>query len=292
MIKLIGLSRIHITLLDLEGKYRRIDGGVGVALKTPRIVMRVGDCFTPNISFPFKVPSICVDEDYEEHVGLGHTTQYLLSIAKISAEYNFKKMNSYELAKLVKRGGTSGIGVYAFEYGGFIVDGGHSLKVKKELLPSDFSSAPPPPLIARFNFPWYIYVNIQNKGKRIFGVEEIRAFKEAKVEGLDKLARIVLMELIPSVAEGDLESALEAISLIQTIGFKKIEVSLQSEEVKKLMRDMNRSGFPAGLSSFGPAVYTFIRSRKEGEELISRFGGFLSEPNNEGAKVFWTTMNS
>ncbi|TRM96168.1 beta-ribofuranosylaminobenzene 5'-phosphate synthase, partial [Sulfolobus sp. E1] len=31
MIKLLGLSRIHITLVDLEGKYGRLDGGVGVA---------------------------------------------------------------------------------------------------------------------------------------------------------------------------------------------------------------------------------------------------------------------
>ncbi|WP_338600273.1 beta-ribofuranosylaminobenzene 5'-phosphate synthase family protein [Sulfolobus tengchongensis] len=292
MIKIIGLSRIHITLFDLEGKYGRIDGGVGVALKYPRIVIRTGDCFTPTVSLPFKVPQVCIEEDYEPHIGLGHTTQYLLAVAKLASEYNFKRLNSYELAKLVKRGGTSGIGVYAFEYGGFIVDGGHSTKIKKELLPSDFSSAPPPPLITRLNFPWYIYVNVPKNGKRIFGSDEINAFKEAKLEGLDTLARVVLMELIPSVAENDLEGALNAISLIQNLGFKKIEVSLQSDEVKAIMAKMNKLGFPAGLSSFGPTIYTFISSRKEGEELISRFGGFISEPNNEGAKVFWSTMNS
>lgn len=291
MLRLIGLSRIHITLFDLEGKYGRIDGGAGVALRNPKIVIRTGNCYTPNVSLPFKVPSICIEEDYEEHIGLGHTTQYLLSVAKIAAEYNFKKLNAYELAKLVKRGGTSGVGIYAFEYGGFVVDGGHSLKVKKELLPSDFSTAPPPPLIARLNFPWYIYVNIPKSGRRIYGADEIRVFKEAKVEGLDTLARVILIELIPSVAEGDLEGALNAISLIQNLGFKKIEVSLQTEEVKDLMHKMNKIGFPAGLSSFGPAVYTFVRSIREGEELISRFGGFITEPNNEGAKVFWTMTN-
>ncbi len=292
MIKLLGLSRIHITLVDLEGKYGRLDGGVGVALKYPRIVIRTGDCFTPNISLPFKVPRICIDEDYEEHVGLGHTTQYLLSIAKISAEYNFIKIKSYELAKLVKRGGTSGVGVYAFEYGGFIVDGGHSLKIKKEVLPSDFSSSPPPPLIARYNFPWNVYVNVPSRGKRVFGVQELQAFKNAKLEGIDTLARVILMELIPSVIEKDLEGALDAISLIQNLGFKKIEVSMQSDEVKDLMARMNKIGFPAGLSSFGPAIYTFINSKREGEELISRFGGFVTEPNNEGAKVFWSMTNS
>jgi len=292
MIKIIGLSRIHITLFDLEGKYGRIDGGVGIALKYPRIVVRSGNCFKPEVSLPFEVPKMCIEEDFEEHIGLGHTTQYLLSVAKLSAEYNFKRLSSYELAKLVKRGGTSGVGVYAFDYGGFIVDGGHSTKVKRELLPSDFSSAPPPPLIARLNFPWYIYVNVLKGGRRIFGKDEIKAFKEAKLEGLDTLARVVLMELIPSVAEKDLEGTLDAISLIQNLGFKKVEVSLQADEVKKLMNDMAKIGFPAGLSSFGPAVYTFVSSKREGEELISRFDGFISEPNNEGAKVFWSTINS
>ncbi|MBS7628477.1 hypothetical protein KEJ23_00610, partial [Candidatus Bathyarchaeota archaeon] len=32
----------------------------------------------------------------------------------------------YELAKIMGRGGTSGIGVAAFDKGGLILDGGHS----------------------------------------------------------------------------------------------------------------------------------------------------------------------
>ncbi|MEM4138888.1 MAG: beta-ribofuranosylaminobenzene 5'-phosphate synthase, partial [Sulfolobaceae archaeon] len=109
----------------------------------------------------------------------------------------------------------------------------------------------------------------------------------AKIEGIDTLSRIVLIELIPSVAEGDLEGALDAIDRIQGLGLKRIEVNLQPEDVKNLMKAMRNKGFPAGLSSFGPTVYTFIRSRSEGEELISLFGGTITEPNNEGAKVIW-----
>mgnify|MGYP001772519027 CR=1 FL=1 len=288
MIKIIGLSRIHITLLDLEGKYGRIDGGVGVALKYPRIVVTDGKCFTKtDFQLPYPLPGYCVIEDYEEHVGLGHTTQFRLSLAKLSAEYNLKNVDVVELAKAVGRGGTSGIGVYAFKYGGFIVDGGHSLKVKKEVAPSDFSTAPPPPLIARFDFPWYIYVNIPSKGRRIFGREELEAFKR-EVKGIDELIRVVYMKLVPSVIERDLGEALESIKLIQGLGFKRVEVSLQTEEVRELMRKLEAKGFPAGISSFGPAVYTFVNTRAEGEELVSYFGGFITEPNNEGAKVVWS----
>jgi len=287
MLKIIGLSRIHISLLDLEGKYGRFDGGVGVALKYPRIVVRIGDCKKPDFELPFPIPGYCIEEDYEEHVGLGHTTQFKLSLAKLSSEFNMKNLDVVELAKSVKRGGTSGIGVYAFKYGGFIVDGGHSKKVKKEPLPSDFSVAPPPPLIARYNFPWYVYVNIPTKGRRVFGKEELEAFKR-EVKGTDELIRIVFMKLLPSVVERDLEEALEAIGLIQNLGFKRIEVEMQSEEVKELMKRLSLKGFYSGISSFGPAVYTFVNSRSEGEELVSTFGGFITEPNNEGAKAIWS----
>lgn len=290
MLKIIGLSRIHITLLDMEGDLGRLDGGVGVALKEPRIVVSVGECRKPDIELNLsniKVPRICVEEDYESHVGLGHTTQYYLSIAKLITLYNSLDLNVIELAKLVKRGGTSSVGVYAYAYGGFIVEGGHSLKIKKEKLPSDYSSAPPAPLILRTEFPWYVYVNVNKKGKRIFGPKELEVFKNAKVEGTDRLNRVVLMKLIPAVLEKDISDALDSIDMIQGLGFKKIEVNLQTDEVRELMKSMKSKGFPAGLSSFGPTIYTFVETRREGEELVSYFGGWVTEPNNEGAKVLW-----
>ncbi|AWR94887.1 beta-ribofuranosylaminobenzene 5'-phosphate synthase family protein [Acidianus brierleyi] len=285
MIKVFGLSRIHITLFDVEGKYGRFDGGMGVALKYPRIVVNDGNCNVFNYEGIPKV-NFCIEEDYDSHIGLGHTTQYLLTLSKLSLEKRLIRKNSAEIAKIVKRGSTSGIGVYAFEYGGFIVDGGHSKKVKKEALPSDFSASPPPPLILRTDFPWYIYVNTPN-GRRIFGKEELEIFKNAKVEGIDILSRVVLMEFIPSVSEKDLEGVLDALDRIQGLGFKKLENSLQTDEVKKLMTKMKNKGFPAGLSSFGPSIFTFCNKR-ECEELVSYFGGFYTEPNNTGAKVIWS----
>jgi beta-ribofuranosylaminobenzene 5'-phosphate synthase len=291
MIEVQGISRIHITLINMDGILGRIDGGIGIALKNPKIVVRVGGCQPFPLDLPFKVPGICIDEDYPEHVGLGHTTQFKLSLAKLASEYNHMNYSIKELARLVKRGSTSGVGIYTFEYGGLVLDGGHSLKVKKEMLPSDFAESPPPSLLLRRNFPWLVYFNIP-KGKRVFGKEELEFFRNAKVEGVDMLARVILMELLPSVEERDLEGALDSIQRIQDLGFKKLEVNFQTDEVKSLMREMKNLGFPAGLSSFGPLVYTFVSSRKEGEELVARFGGKLTEPNNEGAKVKWSTTTS
>ncbi len=291
MIEVRGISRIHITLINMDKKLNRIDGGIGIALKEPRVVVSSGDCIDFPLDLPFKVPRVCVKEDYPEHVGLGHTTQYRLSLARLASEYNHLRYSIQELASIVKRGTTSGVGIYAFQYGGLVLDGGHSLKVKPDLLPSDFSDSPPPPLLARFDFPWTVYVNIPT-GRKIFGKEELEFFRRAKVEGVDELSRVILMEFLPSVAERDLTTALDAIGRIQRLGFKKLEVELQSDNVKDIMKSMERVGFPAGLSSFGPLVYTFVSSRREGEELVSRFGGFITEANNEGAKVKWTTTTS
>ncbi len=220
-------------------------------------------------------------------MGLGHTTQFLLSLGKLAFERSFTRKSAVEIAALLGRGSTSGVGVHVFQSGGFVVDGGHSKRVKREFLPSDFSRAPPPPLLMRVDFPWYVYVNVPKGGRRIFGEEELRAFRQAKPEGVDALFRVAFMGLVPSVVEGDLEGALEALDLIQGLGFKKVEWGLQGEEVKSLSRAMRSRGFPNGLSSFGPAVFTFC-NRRECEELVSTFGGFYTEPNNEGAKVVWS----
>jgi len=34
-------SRIHMSLIDLNGSYRRVDGGIGLALQDPQFVLEV-----------------------------------------------------------------------------------------------------------------------------------------------------------------------------------------------------------------------------------------------------------
>ena len=34
-------SRIHMSLIDLNGSYRRVDGGIGVALADPQFVLEI-----------------------------------------------------------------------------------------------------------------------------------------------------------------------------------------------------------------------------------------------------------
>lgn len=142
-------SRVHVTLIDLNGEIGRIDGGVGFALEEPYVKIRaekadevvvVGESFNrerfEHVAKIFKEKfgkgmKIEVLSDYKPHVGLGSGTQISLAVGKAYSELYGLNLSTREIARITKRGGTSGIGVAAFEFGGFIVDGGHSKKLKR-----------------------------------------------------------------------------------------------------------------------------------------------------------------
>ncbi len=104
-----------------------------------------------------------INDSLPDHVGLGSGTQAALSTAAaVNKIYGLGK-SVRELAVAVGRGGTSGIGVAAFENGGFILDGGHKFKDKGAFSPSAASHVPPGPVLFRRNFPdWPIVLVIPN----------------------------------------------------------------------------------------------------------------------------------
>ncbi len=307
MIRVETPSRIHITLIDLNGSIGRIDGGIGIALKEPKIVVEIEKSSDFEV-FGFlkerarKVAErvlgklnlegvrINVKEAYEEHIGLGSGTQLSLAIAKGICEAHGIERSVEELAKIVGRGGTSGIGVNAFHKGGFILDAGHSKKVKKDFLPSSASKAPPPKLLVRYDFPWDIILVFPKNKRKVYGDREVNIFKRycpIPIEEVRKLSHIVLMKVLPSIVEEDIESFGEAINEIQNIGFKKIEVDLQNNDVKELLKLCQKYSYGAGLSSFGPTIYCiaekeivdFLKKDERIEKII------VTKPNNVGAKI-------
>lgn len=166
MIRVKTPSRLHITLIDLNGSLGRVDGGVGIALEEPRIILEAeimdkgiiveGDDSNRAIEVAKKIMRnydlkhglhIRILEKYDDHIGLGFGTQLSLATAFAITRLHKIDISIRDLAKIVGRGGTSGIGVAAFENGGFIVDGGHTFganKQKQSFLPSSASKAPSP----------------------------------------------------------------------------------------------------------------------------------------------------
>ncbi len=276
-------SRIHVTLIDLNGSLGRIDGGVGFALEYPYVeivakesdeVSVEGDCF--NLDRFRRVAELLsgrfgggieidVKSDYRAHVGLGSGTQISLAVAKAFNDIYDLGFSVRELAYLVGRGGTSGIGVAVFEFGGFVVDGGHSRKEKPEFLPSSASKAKPAPLIARLDFPEWKVVLAVPELRGFYGRSEVDLFKEVcpiPLEDVRELCHVVLMKLLPAVAEEDLDEFGWAISRIQRLGFKRAEIERYGNVIRDAIESIDAGA--VGMSSTGPAIYAVTDSNARG----------------------------
>ena len=186
-----------------------------------------------------------------------------MSTGKLITEHIGQEANGYTLGKITGRGGTSGIGVFAFDYGGFIVDGGHSRKEKTSFLPSSASKASPPQLFGRYEFPdeWGVLLVILKSDVSVNGQKEVNIFQEycpIDRNEVELYSHLIFMNMIPFLLEKDLPCFGNIINKIQTIGFKNIEIKLQSDNIKKLMAKLTEIGaYAVGMSSFGPTVYSF-----------------------------------
>ena len=292
-------SRLHMTLIDLNGSYGRADGGIGLTIAKPNLCLK-GEESERGIAIDFNekisntdikkecitkisdsANKICsyfnldcgfhfeVEEAYLPHSGLGSGTQLSLATAKLICEHIGKDLSGAELGNIVGRGGTSGVGIFSFDKGGFIVDGGHNLKEKGTFLPSAASPAKPPQLIGRYDFPedWGVFIAIPQANHSVTGDKEIDLFQKycpVPVRDVEQLSHLIFMNLLPFLLEKDIESFGSVINKIQNLGFKKVEVGLQPQKVKSLMENIRELGaYGAGMSSFGPTIYGIIDKKNQ-----------------------------
>ncbi len=313
MIQITTPSRLHITLIDLNGSLGRVDGGVGLTLDEPSMKLTAeetnegvfvtgrGDLERIKTTTEILIPEgrgihITIEDAYPDHVGLGSGTQSALAAGWAVNVLFDLGLSVREVAAKVGRGGTSGIGVESFEHGGFIVDGGHRFADKGAFSPSAASRVPPGPVLFRHDFPdWPIVVAIPDL-KGASSQREVDIFKQycpLPLEEVQAVSHIILMEMLPSVVEGDMHAFGDAVNRIQDVGFKQREVGLQSEEVRRCMEIMREQGAcGAGMSSFGPTVYAVAKEpggveTAVAEYLDSTIGGrvFITRARNTGAKT-------
>ncbi len=328
-------SRLHIALIDMNGELGRVDGGIGVALKEPflkievsevdketeqranteeivTILERLKERTQPALRGNYRVKIL---KELPSHVGLGSRTQLSLSVAKAISVLENRNYHALDLAKLVSRGGTSGIGTAAFENGGFILDGGHLFRLasansakghenevpKTSFLPSSAAKFPPPPVLFQQPLPedWFFVVAIPEVKRGAHGLEEIGIFKRycpVEREEVAKICRIVLMRILPSVLENDIHTFAESLTMLQRIGFKRIETELQHDIIKELFRFFDAHALGYGMSSFGPATYAIVKGENRAKTLADSTREFFTErhvhalvsyssANNDGSEV-------
>ena len=329
-IRIITPCRIHLSLIDENGYTGRVDGGIGLMLDRPNVIFEATnhaeefkieahkyyresiEVINEQASKVFKAFNISnknfhfnLKRYFPSHVGLGSKTQLSLAIAvAITKLKNIHDVSINDLTKLVNRGGTSGIGWRGFERGGFILDAGHEFGIGKEketFLPSSASKKANPALtILRYPIPehWRFVLVIPNVKKGAYGDEEISIFQShapISKEEVNEVSHQILMKIVPGIIKKDLACFGQGLKRIQNIGFKRVEISLQHEIVKKTINFFKEYGVKAfGMSSFGPSVVGIVESDEEANELLRdvqmRFNGrtghiYLCKPNNYGAKI-------
>lgn len=317
-------SRIHMSLIDLNGSYRRIDGGIGLALAEPQFILEIQKRDDNLVTLEFsdniddgeailecseKIPTAAektrqhfniedgfnfiVHQTYPPHSGFGSGTQIAVSTAHLITETMGIEVESRELSSIVGRGGTSGIGTYTHDLGGFILDGGHSVEEKPGFLPSGASKAKPATLIARYDFPeeWKILIAIPKIEKHMNGQDEVNVFQDCcpiPRDEVEKVSHLILMNLVPFMLEKDIKNFGWAVSELQKVGFNKLEHSLDDSYLPTMKAIEEAGAYGVGISSFGPVLYTIFDESNEDivektKEIIGENGTvFVTKAQNHG----------
>ena len=310
-------ARLHFALIDLNGSLGRIDGSIGLAISDPHfeIVATAADQIQiestqykeraggilEKLQTEYSFPGINLQfvSEIPPHSGFGSGTQLALGIAQaVNTLYNLN-LSVADLAEVVGRGGTSGIGITAFERGGFILDGGHRYPDQKSsFLPSSAAgNVPAPPLLLRHPFPDWELLIVIPRCTHISGETEIQLFKTLCPQPqstAEQLSHLILLQLLPAIFEADRCAFGAAINEIQTFGWKKVEIDAQGGVLQQTLDFLRENGaIGAGVSSWGPAIFaiggdlpalkkrtkTFLETLPEGGSC------FITQANNVGAAV-------
>jgi len=214
-------ARLHFGFTNLALAHERLYGGVGLALAEPAAVVTAEPADSVDADPPvgdaaeracdlLEVPGarVRVREALPRHVGLGSGTQHALAALAAIARAHGCDPRSRDRAPEMGRGGRSGVGVAAFERGGFLVDGGHPTR--------RFTAAAPargewtvPPVLVRHEIPdsWRVVLAVPTGTGRSGAREEesIRAVVESADPATgDALAALLVRRLLPAAAEGRL----------------------------------------------------------------------------------------
>jgi beta-RFAP synthase len=294
-------ARLHFGLLDLRGRLGRRYGGIGAAAPSPTVLVSAcaadtlevcGDDAARAADFARRFLAsqdprhaggarVRVHRSIPAHAGLGSGTQLALAVARALAERYGIVADAPALARGVGRARRSAIGTWTFAGGGLVLEGGRR--------PESDDVAP---LLARLTFPrtWRCVVAVPHSTPGLSGIDEAAAFAALPPPpdgDAERIAHIVLMALLPALAEADLPTFGGALSAIQaTTGrwFAPIQGgTFAPGPSEALVRRMAEWGAPGvGQSSWGPAVYGIVDGEDPGRRLAERVRTALDKERDGG----------
>jgi len=279
-------ARLHLGFMDLNGGLGRRFGGIGLALKELGTTISIKSSthtqvegadherargYLENMRRRLDLQAnyhLVVEEAVPAHAGLGSGTQLALAVAAGVRRLNDLPLDVTGDAVRLGRGVRSGTGIGLFTRGGLVVDGGRT------------ADDVPAPVICHLPVPesWGVLVLLDSARQGLHGPDELAAFAALApfpAEEAARLCRLVVMKLLPSLAEGDLAGFAEAIKEMQTrLGDYYAPVQrghrFSSPQVAAALAVLEREGaLGIGQSSWGPTGFAFAPSQAEATRVAT-----------------------
>jgi beta-ribofuranosylaminobenzene 5'-phosphate synthase len=292
-------ARLHFGVLDLRGERGRWFGGIGAAAPAPTTLVSICASQTLQVEgvdaeraavFARRFMShhgvrggarVRVHHALPPHAGLGSGTQLALAVARGLAEVHGIEPDVPQLARAVGRGRRSAIGMWTFAGGGLVVEGGRHAH-----------RGDAGPLLTRLAFPasWRCVVAVPEAASGLSGADEAAAFDRLPAPSdreVERVAHLVLMVLLPALADADIEAFGTALTQMQEATgrwFAPVQGGTfapgPSEMLVRRMRESGAAG--VGQSSWGPAVYGIVA----GDSAATRLAEHVREVSPPGCAVY------
>lgn len=285
-------ARLHFGILDMRGQLGRRFGGIGAAVPTPSLLLEA----SPSDRLTVEGPDAGRAQEFAQryltatgitqgahlrvhrvipaHSGLGSGTQLGLSVARALAELYQQPADPLVLARAVGRGLRSAIGTWTFALGGFVLEGGRR--------PGRDEVAP---LLSRLAVPaaWHCVIAIPASRPGLSGSEEVEAFRQlppAPEREVERVSHLVLMQLLPALADADLTGFGAALTEVQRITggwFASAQGGAfapgPTAELVQKMAEFGACG--VGQSSWGPTVYGITPHAGAAADLARRIRAWM-----------------
>jgi beta-ribofuranosylaminobenzene 5'-phosphate synthase len=278
-------ARLHLGFLDLSGATGRRFGSIGLAISGFKTQVSVAPAEQMRISGPESdhvlayvnamrrvldfghAYDVRVDQLVPRHAGLGSGTQLALAIAAAMRRLHELPLDLRGDAMRLGRGARSGAGIGLFQRGGLVVDGGRE------------SAGAPAPIISHLPFPdrWRVLVVLDTRRQGAHGTDEAAAFAglpPAPEADAEHLCRLLVMKLLPAIAELDLAAFGSALEEMQSrLGdyFAPAQGGHRfvSADVAAALGLLQRAGAVGiGQSSWGPTGYAFAPSPETANQIL------------------------
>lgn len=317
---IVAPAHLHAGNMDLTGDIGRLYGTAGFTIDYPRTVIEAvksdkititgrdkdkedttnAEKYARTFIDRFNIDggiTVSVKETIPKHLGMGSQTALALSIGHAISELYNRAVDIEEMALALGRSEIVALGLNSFKIGGFIVDGGYKIRDGSRVRMI-------PPCLFRYPVPedWLFIVCIPNKPvPAILKIKEneeeiLKTLKPMPEQMSDKLSRVMLMQVMPSIMEGDIKTFGRYITAFnsQLGGFWE-EFQEGSTYCHPIVKDgieilLENGAYGACQTCWGPTFYGIVDSGETARKLVEKLEDLIA--NEGGGDVFYTTGNN